>query len=115
MADQTRIFDGNHLRGTLFHGDGTGKTLIVKFESRDLQRTGFKETAPVNHFAKQGHPVLALQSAANDWFINSETTRFETALAQVAADYPSPRLIGFSMGGYAALAFAGKCVARKFI
>ena len=103
-----RIFDGAYLRGTLFTAVNTtnAKSLIVRFEARDKNKTGFKPTDTIASLAAQGHAVLSLQTAGNDWFINPDTSGLCAVLTALAAKHPNPRLIGFSMGGYAAFRFA---------
>lgn len=104
MTDVVRIFDGAHLRADLVRRGGD--RLMVTFDYRRLDRTGFGEIAPSRQFAQAGFDQLMIATRGNDWFINAETTALEAACLRLRADYGIARALGFSMGGFGAFRFA---------
>lgn len=103
---ETRLFDGAHLRASLF-ADGGESGLFVTFRHRLAEGGAFAEARPLAKARGAGMAHLFLQARANDWFINPETKGLETALAPLARRYARRVAMGFSMGGYGALRFAG--------
>jgi len=99
-----RLFDGRHLRASLI--DPGADRLIVTFDFRRTARDGFSAAAHSTGFARQGMGQLMVQTAANDWFINPDTTALEQALAGLAGRFGRVQLLGYSMGGFGALRFA---------
>ena len=96
-----RLFDGRHLRADLVR-EGH-RRLMVSFDWRVIGRTGFRDAQPNRTFLDGGFDQLIIGAAANDWFINPETTALEAALAALPDRYDEVRAVGFSMGGYGAL------------
>ena len=95
-----RLFDGLHLRADLVRAGH--RRLMVSFDWRVIGRDGFSDFSPNRNFLQGGFDQLWIGSAANDWFVNSETEALEAALAGIADGYDEVRAIGFSMGGYGA-------------
>ncbi|MFZ3581562.1 alpha/beta hydrolase [Loktanella sp. DJP18] len=100
----SRIFDGAYLRADLVRR-GSDR-LMVTFDYRRLDRTGFAEVAPSRQFADAGFDQLIIATRDNDWFINAETTSLEAACLRLRGDYRIARALGFSMGGFGAFRFA---------
>jgi pimeloyl-ACP methyl ester carboxylesterase len=101
---EQRIFDGNHLRASLFNPDAP--RLFVTFRQRLSDPGSFSEARPVQAFVKRDHSHLYIQSLNNDWYINPETSALADVLRRVSMRYKRVLAIGFSMGGYAALRFS---------
>lgn len=99
-----RVFDGAHLRATLFNPDAPD--LFVSLRQRIDEDGAFDAPAPVRTFTDHGFAHLHLQTRTNDWFVNGDTPGLDAALAKLAPRYESVRGIGFSMGGYGLLRFA---------
>jgi hypothetical protein len=53
-----------------------------------------------------GYRSLVISSAANDWFVNTDTRALRQALADFVPQGAVVRAFGFSMGGYGALLFS---------
>lgn len=100
-----RLFDGALIRADLFNPDGEG--LFVSFRQRLAEPGAFDIPRPVRSFTSQGMAHLHLQARWNDWYINDETEALEEALQGVSRGFDTVLAMGFSMGGYAALRFAG--------
>jgi len=112
MTDET-IFAGDHLRAHLM--SGTRDRLIVTFDYRQASRTGFNALRHSSTFARGGFWQLNIQSKRNDWFINPDTTALEGALTSLRGRFDRINLLGYSMGGYGALRFAGALGADKAV
>jgi hypothetical protein len=106
MSGEARLFDGAHLRASLF-ATGGESGLFVTFRHRLAEAGAFAEARPLAKARGAGMAHLFLQTRANDWFINPETSAFEAALAPLARRHARRVAMGFSMGGYGALRFAG--------
>lgn len=98
------VFDGEHLRATVFRPRRS--KLFVSFRQRVGHAGVFDEAQPVMGYLRRGYAHLHLQARNNDWFINAETEALETRLAQFVQRYDEVIAMGFSMGGYGALRFA---------
>jgi pimeloyl-ACP methyl ester carboxylesterase len=112
MTDET-IFDGQHLRAHLM--EGRRDRLIVTFDYRQKGRSGFNAPRHSSTFARGGFWQLNIQSRANDWFINPDTTALESALASLRGRFGRVNLLGYSMGGYGALRFARALAADQAV
>jgi hypothetical protein len=108
MADRPQqiIFDGPYLRAVMTEPDGPPHGLYVIFDHWRQDRAGFAQMTPVAAAIAMGYASLAISSAANDWFLNSDLDALRAVLAPLAARYPVVRASGFSMGGYGALLFS---------
>ncbi|EAQ07941.1 alpha/beta hydrolase [Yoonia vestfoldensis] len=106
------LFDGDHLRATLY--DRGHDKLIITFDFRSPGKRDFGKDQPSAAFARKGFAVLRVKTRRNDWFINSETAALEDSLRRIADDYDWINLLGYSMGGYAAFRF-GSCIAANAI
>ena len=104
MTQVTRIFDGAHLRADLVRGGHD--RLMVTFDYRRLDRSGFGPSEPSRRFADEGFDQLLIATRDNDWFINAETRALEGACAALRGDYAAARALGFSMGGFGAFRLA---------
>ena len=100
----TTIFDGDHLRA--MHCARGHDRLIVTFDFRTPGKSGFSPANPSSRFDAAGFDQIMLRTARNDWFVNADTARCETALARAARGYAAVHTLGWSMGGYGALRFA---------
>lgn len=107
------IFDGAHLRAVL-HPGRTG-LLMVTFDYRMDAKAGFSADAHSTSFARMGHAQLSIKTRVNDWFINADTQALEAVLPAVAAAFDRVQMLGFSMGGYGALRFAGALGAQSLV
>lgn len=103
-AEDALIWSGERLR--LYHFRQGGSKLMVSFDFRQTDRTGFNAPDPSRRFAEAGFDQLSLMVARNDWFINDETLTAERLMADVSASYQTVQMIGYSMGGYGAFRFA---------
>lgn len=102
------LFDGAHLRATLFRPAGVPNGgLFVTFGHFRDDRGGFEPARPVAHALRGGWASLRLQSRRNDWFINPDTGALADRLARLASGFDRRVALGFSMGGYAAMRFSG--------
>jgi hypothetical protein len=99
-----RIFQGAHLRAELTGPGPNG--LFVTFDNWRKDRQGFADTPPGKAALAMGFASLRIATAANDWFLNADLDPVRRVLADVAAQFPVVRAMGFSMGGYAALLFS---------
>jgi hypothetical protein len=106
LSGEARLFDGAHLRASMF-ATGGESGLVVTFRHRLSEAQDFSPANPLGRARAAGMAHLYLQSRANDWFINPETRALEAALAPLARRHARRLAIGFSMGGYGALRFAG--------
>lgn len=84
-----------------------GGTLVVTFQSftnePDLDRPGFGE-----HFLlTEGVDAVHVINRLNRWYQHPETDEMLAVVATIAAGYDRVLTYGSSMGGYAALRFAG--------
>ncbi|KNG95644.1 hypothetical protein ATO11_00520 [Pseudaestuariivita atlantica] len=98
------LFDGAHLRVTVFN-PGQRK-LFTSFRQRVPDPSVWVEAEPVRSFTDRNYTHLHIQSRANDWYINEDTTAMEAAIADFTAPFRKSVVMGFSMGGYGALRFA---------
>lgn len=112
-ADEALIWGGERLR--LYHFRSGGSKLIVSFDFRQTERSGFNPPDPSNTFATAGFDQLSLRVARNDWFINQETEIAERLMADIAGTYEAVQMIGYSMGGYGAFRFAKSVGARSVL
>lgn len=110
---QDMIFDGAHLRATLQPGDR--RQLIVTFDYRMDGKNDFTPAAHSTTFARQGLAQLSIKTRCNDWFINPDTAALEVVLTRFAAGYDRVHMLGYSMGGYGALRFAGALRASSLV
>lgn len=100
------VFQGDLLRADVFNAGGEAG-LFVSFRQRVGTPGTFDTPRPVMGFVNKGFAHVHIQSRWNDWFINDETTAFEDALRALAPRHKYRAALGFSMGGYGALRFAG--------
>lgn len=110
---EERIFDGGHIRASLFNPDAP--RLIVTFRQRVNDPGTFSDAQPVRSFISRDHAHLHLQSLRNDWYINPDTLALADVLRALTARYRRVSAIGFSMGGYAALRFSRPLRLRQLI
>ncbi|MDB6452641.1 alpha/beta fold hydrolase [Falsirhodobacter sp. 20TX0035] len=98
------VFQGSCLRaiGTALDRPRT----LVTFDHRERGKADFPAYRCVNRALNHGMGHLSISTAANDWFLNPETEMLRAALRRFATDR-TVRAIGFSMGGYGAMLFAG--------
>lgn len=96
-----RVFDGDHLRATLF--DQGGKRLFVSFDSFRPMRRNFSDRGPVQFYLDQGWNQLSIQTARNDWYLNDDLHPLRAVLADLVVPYRRVSSMAFSMGGYGAL------------
>lgn len=98
------VWAGEKLRAVLF--DGAHDKLIVTFDHFDPTKNRFPDCVSSSLFADRGFANLRLQSAANDWYINTETDLLERVIADLVPRFRFRSALGYSMGGYAAFRFA---------
>lgn len=99
------VFDGSHLRATLFNPDGAG--LFVTFQHRRPRPGQFEPVRAKQGALDAGMAHLHIQTRLNDWYIGPDTRPLEGALRGLAPRYDTVLGQGFSMGGYGAFRFAG--------
>lgn len=105
MSDQgDLVFDGNHLRATLF--GGAAGSLLITFSFREKGRKDFNAVQWSKSAKRRGFSQLCIATRANDWFINADTTALEDCLQSLSSQYKTVHMMGFSMGGYGAFRFA---------
>ena len=100
MTGITRVFDGTHLRAELLASGGD--RLLVTFDYRRLDRSGFGPFDPSRQFAEAGFDQLMISTRDNDWFINPDTRALEAACGALRGRYRAAQALGFSMGGFGA-------------
>lgn len=110
---ERRIFDGDHLRASLFNPDSD--RLFVTFRQRVGVAGQFEDRGPVRNMTRQGYAHLHIQPRHNDWYINRETKPLSRCLKQLTKCYADVAAMGFSMGGYGALRFSGALHLRRLI
>lgn len=110
----TPVFEGAHLR-LLWAKNRPGERLFVTFDHWTKGRQGFEAPSGNTLFDKRNWPVLRIQSARNDWFLNPDLEAALDTVAAIAADYDSAVTYGFSMGGYGALRFAAAAGAARVV
>lgn len=108
------VFEGQHLR-LLWSERRAGPCLFVTFDHWTRGRTGFEELGGNTIFDRRGWPVLRVQTARNDWFLNPDLDAALDIVAAVAAEYESAVTYGFSMGGYGAMRFARAAGAARVV
>lgn len=113
---ETLLFASAELRVRhLAVAGGDRAVLFVTFDSYTdrigLDRPGFGE----QYFAPRGIDAVHVVSRANDWYQYAELPAALAAIATVAGGYGQVVAYGSSMGGYAALAFGGRCGADAAI
>lgn len=103
-TDHRQVFDGAHLQAHLF-GQGR-RRLFVSFTYMEPGRSGFAVPKPVRRFIEAGLDHLQILTAQNDWYMNADLADLKAALPAIVAPYRRVFSMGFSMGGYAALALS---------
>lgn len=98
------VFEGSHLRATLFNAGGAA--LFVTFQHRRADPGRFVPASPKQNALSAGMAHLHVQTRLNDWYIGPDTVALEYTLQDLARRYRRVVGLGFSMGGYAALRFA---------
>lgn len=93
--------------------DSLGKRLLVTFEHGRDDMAGFTPARCPAYATRLGMAVLAVQTARRDWYISPQTETLTDALRALTADHDEVFVTGFSMGGYAALAFSAACHATR--
>jgi hypothetical protein len=106
MRDPQHLFDGRHLRATVYRPARTVSSLIVTFRQRIPNPGHFDDHVPARQFLKAGWTQLHIQSRFNDWYINGETQQLCNALEAFVGEFQHVAGIGFSMGGYGCLRFS---------
>ncbi len=111
MSDPGRrlLFDSPAVRATLNAVEGGGgRPLVVTFDSlaHDLRldRPGFGE----GWLAQLGYDAVHVVASANDWYQHPEMGALCAAVREEAAGRVRTVTYGSSMGGYAAVRFAGR-------
>lgn len=99
------VFDGAHLRATLF-AKGLERALFVTFLHRRDTDGVFAKPRPLAKALAAGWGHLYVQARRNDWYINDETEGLIAALSALPPRFTRRVAMGFSMGGYAALRLA---------
>jgi hypothetical protein len=102
-AEATRLFDGAHLRATVFHPVAPIGQLVVTFRHRIPEPGAFDTPSPIRRFLGQGWTHLHIQSRLNDWYVNADTRPLCDVLAGFTERFHHVAGIGFSMGAYACL------------
>jgi hypothetical protein len=111
----TPVFEGDHLR-LLWSRERPGDRLFVTFDHwRKGGRNGFETPGGNTLFDTRGWPVLRVQTARNDWFLNPDLEAALDIVAAIASEYESAVTYGFSMGGYGALRFARAAGAARVV
>lgn len=99
------VLEGRYLR-LLWSEDRPGDRLYVTFDHWKRVKPGFEPLSGDTLFDRRGWPVLRVQTARNDWFLNPDLEAALDVVAAIAGDYANVVTYGFSMGGYGALRFA---------
>lgn len=106
------VFEGAHTRAL---GVGLDReTILYTFDSLIKDRVSFPAYAPVMKAVNRGMGHVSIQSARNDWFLNSDLADLKHALAQYSRGKEGLS-IGFSMGGYGALLLGRQTATRRFL
>lgn len=98
------LFDGAHMRVTVFN-PGQRK-LFTSFRQRVPDPTRWIDPEPVRSFTDRNYTHLHIQSRANDWYINEDTSAMDQVLTAFAKPFRKSIAMGFSMGGYGTMRFA---------
>lgn len=94
-------------------GNAAGAKLIVTFDAWNRDRTGFTDSTATKLIFECGHAELSVQTSRNDWYLSNELDALLAAVSSVSRDYEHVVTYGSSMGGFAALLFAGASRARE--
>jgi hypothetical protein len=98
------IFDGRHSRAICFNSKR--KNLFVNFDHMRVGKDGFESPRNSEYLSKTPFGQLVVQTAANDWYLNSDRGDLCDALSNFCGERQDVVSISFSMGGYAALLFS---------
>lgn len=104
MSGPDIVFAGARLRAV-----GTALDrgrIFVTFDHREKGKSTFPDYRPIARALDRGLGHLSISTAANDWFLSSETEALRVALRGFSAAR-SICAAGFSMGGYGAMLLAG--------
>jgi len=110
---ETRVFDGEHLRASLFNPGS--KRLFVTFRQRVAVAGEFEDRGPVRNMTRHGYAHLHIQPRHNDWYINAETKPLSRSLKALTKGFEDVSAMGFSMGGYGALRFSKALHLKRLI
>lgn len=95
--------------------DSSGRRLLVTFEHGRDDMAGFTPPRFPAYATRLGMAILSVQTARRDWYISPRTQYLVDALRDLTADHDEVFVTGFSMGGYAALAFSAACHATRLM
>ena len=113
MTNPVVVFDGEHLRASLFPGDLT--QLMVTLDYRMPGKADFSAPNHSTNFARSRYAQLSIKTRRNDWFINADTAALEQVLIPLGRQFQRVHVLGFSMGGYGAFRFARALSARSVV
>lgn len=108
------VFEGRHLR-LLWAERRAGPRLFVTFDHWTRGRAGFEAPGGNTLFDRREWPVLRVQTARNDWFLNEDLGAALDIVTAIAAEYEGAVTYGFSMGGYGAMRFARAAGAERVV
>lgn len=95
------IFQSDHLRA--YCDNPTCHRARANFGHRRLGRAEFDEPHLLAGVVRHGFASVIVQSATNDYYLNSDLPDLRRALAEYCTRFDDVSGIGFSMGGFAAL------------
>lgn len=111
----TILFQSDDLRATLRRAGGEARPLVVTFDSLNhdlrLERPGFGE----GWLDQIGYDAVHVVARRNDWYQHPEMGDLFAAVREETARHPRAVTYGSSMGGYAAVRFAGRVGASTAI
>ena len=106
--DPTTVFESEDLRATLHRAGGGSRPLVITFDSLNfelgLDRPGFGQ----DWLSDVGYDAVHVVSRRNIWYQYREMGELFGRLREQAAKHPRAVTYGSSMGGYAAIRFAGR-------
>ena len=109
------LFESADVRAALVEADGAARPLVVTFDSlnHDLRpdRPGFGE----GWLDRIGFDAVHVTASANDWYQHPEMADLCAAVRAYGEERPRVVTYGSSMGGYAAIRFAGRLGARAAV
>ncbi len=102
------VFRSERLHAAFTSGGGEGRPLIVTFDSLNhdlsLERQGFAEP----WLALTGYDAVHVVADRNEWYQDEDMAALLSTVRAHAVGRPAVVTYGSSMGGYAAIRFAGR-------
>jgi len=107
------VFETENTKVTCY--DSQHPRLIISFDNRRKDRTGFPPANPSRFFAANNMAFITIYVANNDWFLNDDLPDLRATLSQFTLRFEHITSIGYSMGGYGALLLSRESRANQIV